>query len=58
MNTYFGHLENLLAKVADTGFVAVQLIRNAMVQDQHQLFHDGEFHNGCAICDQERANNQ
>lgn len=53
MNTYFESLESLLRKVADTGFVEVPLIRQAMIQDQHRLFHDGEFEHGCPICDKE-----
>jgi hypothetical protein len=58
MNTYFDSLETLLNKVADTGFVAAVLIREAMEQDQHRLFHDAEFHEGCKICDKEREENQ
>lgn len=26
----------------------------ALRKDQHQLYHDGEFADGCDICDQER----
>jgi hypothetical protein len=26
----------------------------ALRQDQHDLFHDGEFADGCDICDEER----
>jgi hypothetical protein len=41
--------------VADTGFVSVQLIRQAMTEDQHRMFHDAEWSSGCPICDKERA---
>ena len=26
----------------------------ALRKDQHELFHDGEFYDGCDICDEER----
>jgi hypothetical protein len=65
MNTYFDSLETLLIKnrrspteAADNGLVAVTRVREAMIKDQHRLFHDGEFHAGCKICDEERKNNQ
>jgi hypothetical protein len=53
--TYFEHLEDLLHKVDnDTGFIKVPLIRDAMVKDQHQLYHDSAWEAGCPICDKER----
>lgn len=55
--TYFEHLETLLTKVAPEGFVEVPLIRDAMIKDQHQLFHDAEFYDGCPICRREREEN-
>lgn len=59
-NTWFENLEDLLRKVDadasnDTGFIAVPLIKKAMIEDQHQLFHDAEWADGCPICDAERA---
>lgn len=29
-------------------------LEDALRQDQHDLFHDAEFVDGCDICDQER----
>jgi hypothetical protein len=53
--TYFEHLEDLLLKVDnDTGFIAVPLIIEAMIEDQHQLYHDAAWTDGCPICDEER----
>jgi hypothetical protein len=54
-STWFEELEDLLRKVDnDTGFIAVPLIREAMIKDQHQLFHDAAWTDGCPICDEER----
>jgi hypothetical protein len=54
-STWFESLEDLLRKVDnDTGFIAVPLIRKAMTEDQHQLFHDAAWEQGCPICDEER----
>jgi hypothetical protein len=54
--TYFEHLESLLAREQANGFKTAYLtaIRDAMIKDQHQLFHDAEFSDGCPICDSER----
>ena len=53
--TFFEALEDLLRKVDnDTGFIAVPLIRKAMIEDWHQLYHDAEWTDGCPICDEER----
>jgi len=40
----------------DTGVIAIPkpLVREAMTKDQHQLFHDAEWTDGCTICDEER----
>ena len=40
----------------DTGVIAIPkpLVREAMIKDQHQLFHDAEWEQGCPICDEER----
>ncbi len=29
-------------------------LETALRRDQHDLYHDGEFYDGCDICDQER----
>jgi len=55
--TCFEHLEALMEKVEDdTGVIAIPkpLVREAMVKDQHQLYHDGAWSEGCPICDEER----
>ena len=53
--TFFEHLESLLDKVDDqTGFIHVKLLREAMVKDQHMLYHDAEWSDNCTICDEER----
>jgi len=55
--TYFEHLEELMDKVEDdTGVIALPLplVREAMTQDQHQLYHDAAWSEGCPICDEER----
>jgi hypothetical protein len=56
VRTYFEHLEAMLDKVADTGFVEVPLIRREMIKDWHMLYHDAEFEDGCPVCDEERKN--
>lgn len=55
--TYFENLETLLqfAERSGTDIVAISDVRNNMIKDQHYLFHDAEFHDGCIICDHERA---
>lgn len=39
---------------ADAYHRAAAKLEAALYQDQHDLFHDGEFHDGCDICDDER----
>lgn len=43
MRTGLEHLEALLDKVANTGFVAVPLIREAMLKDYHEAYHDATW---------------
>ena len=56
MNTYFENLENLLVMQKNCGLarVAILKVEKAMEKDQHQLFHDAEWTDGCSICNTER----
>lgn len=46
--------KNYFAGKEDAFNDAASRLEKAAYKDQHQLFHDDEFHEGCAICDRER----
>lgn len=50
--TYMECLETLVRECADD-VITVSAIKEAMTKDQHRLFHDAEFVDGCTICDTE-----
>ena len=54
MRTYFESLEALLRDFPVV--VPVALVRDAMIDDQHRMFHDATWEDGCPICDEERIN--
>jgi len=55
--TYFEVLDSLVsaAKADGKSLIEVSAIEDAMVRDQHRMFHDAEFSDGCPICDRERV---
>jgi hypothetical protein len=49
------HTAKLAKDLEDTTYSALgTVIMDALRKDQHMLFHDSEFVDGCDICDRER----
>ena len=54
---YMEHAERLIEKWRKSGVLHPRMadeLEATLCQDQHDLFHDAEFFDGCDICDQER----
>jgi hypothetical protein len=53
---YMGHAESFAQHLIETEYKAIgeELIER-LYKDQHELFHDGEFFDGCTICDEEKV---
>ena len=52
---YMYEAGNLVRRWRDEGKTAwADELETALRLDQHDIFHDAEFHDGCEICDEER----
>jgi hypothetical protein len=53
-----GHTEELARNLLATDYAVIgKELQARLDRDQHDLFHDGEFADGCVICDNERKEN-
>ena len=54
----FIYMENSMSfaySLLETDYNAIGIeLLNRLALDQHLLYHDGEFHTDCYLCDQER----
>lgn len=57
MLTYFEILESLVsaAKADGKDQISISSVEDAMVKDQHRMFHDATWEDGCSICIRERS---
>lgn len=52
---FMAHTEEFARKLLDSAYSALGTeLLERLYQDQHDLFHDAEFYDGCDICDKER----
>jgi len=55
--TYFEFLESLVSAARADGKteISISSVEEAMIRDNHAMYHDAVWENGCSICDRERS---